>query len=366
MRTDYLARQLRLLLFLLILLPMLADAAAYSDETLAVDGRLRRYLVHDFSGSEPAPVVILLHGGGGNGENMVEQTGFDAVAAREGLIAVYPYGTNALFDNVLLTWNAGHCCSYAMREDIDDVRFVSLLIDELVATRGVDPERVYVTGLSNGGMLTHRLGRELPGKIAAIAPVISSIFGDEPQQHFAMPALILNGADDRIVKPEGGALGVSLLGGAIGGSRTADRAALPITQQGEYWAAVNGCSGHIDMGSALRELRIYDGCSGGAVHSYVVLNNGHAWPGGTAPRADADQPTQAVDANELIWNFFRQQRRSTVPQMLPFYYDAQLTIPALIAEGRTYTARLGLLADSLAVIGTRPLRLQVVDPHSAE
>ncbi|MGV3591646.1 MAG: hypothetical protein ACO1PZ_08135 [Gammaproteobacteria bacterium] len=124
MRTDSLARQLRLLLFLLVLLPMLANAAAYSDETLSVDGRLRRYLVHDFSGSEPAPLVILLHGGGGNGENMVEQTGFDAVAAREGLVAVYPYGTSALFDNVLLTWNAGHCCSHAMREDVDDVRFI--------------------------------------------------------------------------------------------------------------------------------------------------------------------------------------------------------------------------------------------------
>lgn len=396
--------QLRLLLLLLILLPALADAATYSDSTLDVDGRTRRFLVHDFAGPGPAPLVILLHGGGGNGEIMAAQTGFDAVAEREGLVAVYPYGSSALFDNVLLTWNAGHCCSFAMRENVDDVRFIALLIDHLVATQRVDPERVYVTGLSNGGMLTHRLGRELPHKIAAIAPVISSVFGDEPALDFAMPTLIINGADDRIVKPEGGELGVSLLGGSIGGSRTAERDALPIARQGEYWAAVNGCTSFSDTSSALWERRSHGACRGGAVESYVIKDNGHAWPGGTAPRADADPPTQAVDANELIWDFFRKQRRSTAPAplLLPFYYDGQLTIPAFATAGRAYSARLALLAGAslqfelqhiqpvaaaaganlysegrlslprvlvgavpyratLAVSGTEPVRLQVVD-----
>lgn len=357
MRPDNLTRQLRLLLLLLVLLPVLADAAALSDETLAVDGRLRRFLVHDFSGPEPAPLVILLHGGGGSGENMVAQTGFDAVAAREGLIAVYPYGSSALFDNVLLTWNAGHCCSYAMREDVDDVRFVSLLIDALVASGRADPERIYVTGLSNGGMLTHRIGRELPHKVAAIAPVISSIFGDEPQPSIAMPTLIINGADDRVVKPEGGELGVSLGGGAIGGSRTADRAALPIARQGEYWAAVNGCAVHADSISALWELRSYENCAGGPVQSYLVNDNGHAWPGGTSPRADADEPTQAVDANELIWDFFRQQRRGSTPLLLPFFYDRQLTIPALMpTDGRTVSASLRLLGGTPPVFELQQVR----------
>ncbi|MDY6981748.1 MAG: PHB depolymerase family esterase, partial [Pseudomonadota bacterium] len=319
-----------------------------------------RFLVHDFAGPEPAPLVILLHGGGGNGENMVMQTGFDTVAEREGLIAVYPYGSSALFDNALLTWNAGHCCSYAMRENVDDVRFISLLIDTLVATGRVDPERVYVTGLSNGGMLTHRLGRELPHKIAAIAPVISSLFGDEPVQSLAMPTLIINGADDRIVKPEGGELGVSVGGGLIGG-RAADRPALPITRQGEYWAAVNGCSSHTDTASSVWTLRSYESCIGGAVQSYAVEDNGHAWPGGTAPRPDADQPTQAVDANELIWDFFRQQHRSSHsrPELLPYYYDGELTIPAFATNDGIYSARLLVRAGD-------PLQFDVLQLQDAE
>jgi polyhydroxybutyrate depolymerase len=327
----------------------LAEAATFTDETLAVDGRPRRFLVHDYSGAAPAPLVILLHGGGGSGENMVQQTGFDTVAEREGLVAVYPYGSSALFDNILLTWNAGHCCAYAMRENVDDVRFISLLIDHLVATGAADPERVYVTGLSNGGMMTHRLGRELPHKIAAIAPVISSLFGDEPVRPSVLPTLIINGADDRIVPVEGGELGVSLLLGAINGNNTADRAALPVASQAEYWAAVNGCTAFTDTGTALWERRSYASCSGtGAVHSYLVRNNGHAWPGGTAPRAEADQPVQSVSANDLLWNFFRQQRRTSgnAPVLLPYYYDEQLTIPAFLANGRAYSAVLTLLPGS--------------------
>ena len=332
------------LLLLLLALPVFADSIA--DEKLTVDGRERRYLVHDFSVGQSTALVILLHGAGGSGDNMARQTGFDAVAAREDLIAVYPYGTNGLFDNVLLSWNAGHCCAYAMRENVDDVHFIAALIDHLIATRNVDPDRVYVTGLSNGGMMTHRLGRELPDKIAAMAPVISSNFGDEPLREFAMPTLIINGAADRIVRPEGGELGASLLFGAVTGQTTADRASQPIASQRDYWATVNGCKGFADTTTADYDLRTYSGCrSGGAVQSYVVNNNGHAWPGGTAPREEADQPVQTVNANELLWTFFKQYRRQPASSgtNTAYYYDELLTVPAFKAGGQTYSAQLSLL-----------------------
>ena len=184
------------------------DRARVGDEerTLAHGGRQRTYLVHDFGRGQPAPVVVVLHGGGGNAANAVRMTGFDRVGAREGLVVVYPNGTAGRDRGTLRTWNAGHCCAAAMRNRVDDVGFVGAIIDALVASGRADPSRVYVTGMSNGGMMAHRLGRELSGRIAAIAPVVGAVFGDEPAPQAAMPAFIVVGADDTTVPASGGSL----------------------------------------------------------------------------------------------------------------------------------------------------------------
>jgi len=107
----------------------------------------------------------------------------------------------------LLTWNAGHCCDPAMRQSADDVGFVNALIDELSRMHPIDPDRIYVTGMSNGGMLSHRLGIELSHRIAAIAPVVATVFGDEKKPANPVSALMLNGLLDRNVPPDGGSPG---------------------------------------------------------------------------------------------------------------------------------------------------------------
>jgi len=157
-----------------------APPSASAIRSLTHGGLTRTYLVHDYGGTSPAPVVIVLHGGGGNAGNAVRMTGWDRVAARERLIAVYPNGTANRPRVPLLTWNAGHCCAAAMNNKVDDVGFIGAMIDALVASGRADASRVYVTGMSNGAMLAHRLGRELPSLIAAIAPVVGAVFGDEP------------------------------------------------------------------------------------------------------------------------------------------------------------------------------------------
>ena len=118
-----------------------------AERTVHHGGRQRTYIVHDFGrGTAPAPVVIVLHGGGGNAENAVRMTGFDRIAARDGIIAVYPDGTARVPGIRFLTWNAGHCCAAAMEAKVDDVGFIGAIIDALVSNGRADASRVYVTG----------------------------------------------------------------------------------------------------------------------------------------------------------------------------------------------------------------------------
>ena len=280
-----------------------AAQGAMSDETISVGGRDRRFLVHDFSGGAKAPLVIVLHGGGGNPENAVSMTQFDVVAAREHLIAVYPGGTGGLPGGRVLTWNAGHCCAYALRQKVDDVGFVGAVIDRLVSAGKADPDRVYVTGMSNGGMMSHVLARSLPGKVAAIAPVVGAVFGDEPPPAGPVAVLVLVGADDRIVPAAGGPLG----GAAARGTAPAeDRNVAPARAQADDWARANGCSASDTTQETASVRTVWRGCKGGAdVVMQVVSNNGHAWPGGRPGREGANPPTPDFNASEVIWAFFK-------------------------------------------------------------
>jgi polyhydroxybutyrate depolymerase len=281
-------------------------AAASSEETLAHGGRQRSYLVHDFSRGRKAPAVIVLHGGGGNAENAVNMTGFDRIAAREGLIAVYPNGTAGRAGGRLLTWNAGHCCAAAMEGHVDDVGFLAALIDTLVGAGRADAARIYVTGMSNGGMMTHRLGRELSRKIAAIAPVVGAVFGDERPPAAPVPAFIIVGADDDTVPGAGGSLRVR----ALGRMTAADHAVAPAIDQATYWASANGCREPTRSRTTSSSVTEWRTCTSGApVIFHSVAGNGHAWPGGKPGRAGGAQPTQAFDASEEMWGFFRTQKR---------------------------------------------------------
>ena len=302
-----------------------ATAAPAGGDTLTSDGVSRRYAVHDFSGGERAPLVILLHGGGGHAENMVEMTQFDVVARREKLIAVYPDGTPGPQGARLLTWNATHCCAAAMRDHVDDVGFIEAIIDRLVASGRADPARVYVTGMSNGAMMTHRLGRELSLKLAAIAPVVGAVFGDEQPPQAPVPTLIIVGEVDKMVPGAGGPVGEGLRqavaprGGlrgrvatrAIARSTPADRNVAPAVAAAEYWARANGCSRSTTVATTASTTTIYTECRDSAeVRVEIVQGSGHAWPGGKPGRAEADAPVQTLNASEEIWAFFKEHSRS--------------------------------------------------------
>jgi polyhydroxybutyrate depolymerase len=276
--------------------------------TIKTGGVERTYYMHEPTQSLPGlrPLVLVLHGGGGNGKISAMMSGFNPKADAEGFLAVYPNGSGRFGEDRLLTWNAGHCCAYAMRERANDVGFISDLIDELVRRDRVDPKRVYVTGMSNGGMMSYRLGRELPHKIAAIAPVVGAMFGDETPPAMPMPVLIFNSRTDESVPFDGGPAKIR------GGTAVGDSDYKPVAFALDFWAKANRCAPPPTVTQQPRvTITRYDRCAGGArVVLYALDGGGHSWPGGKASgRRGADDPDANVDATSLMWDFFKQHSR---------------------------------------------------------
>lgn len=183
-----------------------AQRGAQDRLTLQHDGRTRTYKLHVparvAQGTSAVPLVIMLHGGGGNADNAEMMSGFSRKADREGFIVAYPDGTGG-GRAAMYTWNAGHCCGYAMQNKVDDVGFLGALIDQVQRDHRIDPSRVYVTGMSNGGMMSHRAGIGLADRIAAIAPVVGALFGDEATPRSPVSAIIINGMRDESVPYNG-------------------------------------------------------------------------------------------------------------------------------------------------------------------
>ena len=229
----------------------------------------------------------------------------------------------------MLTWNAGHCCAAAMEANVDDVGFIGAIIDALVSNGRADPARVYVTGMSNGAMMAHRLGRELSTRLAAIAPVVGAVFGDEPPPRAPVPAFIIVGAEDEIVPPGGGPLRVR----AILGRTSADRDVAPAIAQATYWARHNGCGEPTRTQAKAASRMEWQRCTSGAPVVYQsVAGNGHAWPGGEPGREGAAQPTRDFDASAAMWEFFKTQAAQALGcRMLPLLAAAALTLA--IADG---------------------------------
>jgi len=279
-----------------------------STQSLSFAGRERTYLVHlpPAIGNSPFPLVLVLHGGGGNAANAARMTQMSALANQENFIVVYPDGTGRL-DDKLLTWNSGNCCGYALDNQIDDVGFIRALIKKLARDYPIDARRVYVTGISNGGMMSYRLGCELSDKIAAIAPVAGALNVDcKPAQPVSVIAF--HGTNDQNVPYNGGA-----------GSKSIDphpRTDQSVAYAMAFWSQFNQCAptparderGNPALSGANGIVHdTYSNCANRAgVELYTIKGGGHAWPGGDRLTILLDAPTKEISATELMWKFFKQ------------------------------------------------------------
>jgi polyhydroxybutyrate depolymerase len=291
----------------LLVTPALSTDASPGRQTLVHDGLTRSFVLRlPSQASRPdarLPLVIVLHGGGGNAANAEQMTGFTAKGRKEGFIVVYPEGTGPLEDK-LLTWNAGHCCAYAMKNEVDDVGFIRALIQELNRRYPVDPRRVFVTGMSNGAMMSHRLGIELSEHVAAIAPVVGTLFGDERLPAKGVSAIMINGMLDQHVPWLGGPPGGR---GAKSWDGTATQ---PAEKQFDFWLRASGCDKPAERTENRRWIVWRDNCdTPHSVTMYVIKDNGHAWPGGSKGSRRGDEPSSAMNATDVIWQFFSAQSK---------------------------------------------------------
>lgn len=257
--------------------------------------------------AKPLPLVFALHGGGGNAPRMEQVTAgsFNHLAGQEGFLVVYPEGIEK-------HWNDGReGLDYrAHREKVDDIGFISALSDALAAELPVDRQRVYVTGLSNGGMMTHRLACALSGQIAAAAPVIAalpeSLRSAKPSR--PVPILMITSPTDPLVPWAGGDVhfGRSKLGRALSAEETV-----------KFWVKHNRARESPEKsllpdtdpadGTRVRREAYAAGQDGAEVILHAVEGGGHPWPGGWKYAAEkfVGKTSRALDATRTIWEFFK-------------------------------------------------------------
>ncbi len=290
---------------------------------MEVDGITRNFIVNvpvDFHRFVPLPVVIALHGGGGNARSMLYLTreGFNRLAKEEGFIVVYPEAVRG-------HWNDGRgLFYYSHREGIDDVAFLERIIKYLSLLYPVDRNRIFITGMSNGGFMAYRFACEKPQFVRAIAPVAAPITERVWRKcHPAHPVglLLIMGTDDPVVPWEGGEINFRglLLGKVLSARATA-----------EFWAGLNKCRKastlqylpDADPRDGTRAWRQdFTGCSGCRVSLIGIEGGGHTWPGGLShlPEEIVGRTSRDFDACRIIWEFFKSCSRQSEQAKPPFF-----------------------------------------------
>ncbi len=257
------------------------------------DGQTREYRVYipaAYDGSTPVPLVFNLHGYGSNNVEQEQYGDFRSIADTANFIIVHPMGLVDLFGST--HWNAFGT------SDVDDVGFLSSLIDTIYAAYNIDGNRIYSTGMSNGGFMSHKLACLLSGRIAAIASVTGSITTTEIDAcitNHPMPVMQIHGTADETVPYEGNVI------------------FMPVEDVVAHWVSFNECTNE-PITTELPDIDPTDGCTvthylyedgllGSTVEFYKVTNGGHTWPGSAF---DIGETTYDFNASKEIWRFFSQ------------------------------------------------------------
>jgi len=290
--------------------PLITDSLNHQDRVRTFHLYKPMSLAHT---KKPIPTIIALHGGGKQGgKAMGRHLGLNKIAQQQQLMIVYPEGIRS-------QWNDGRETSYRGKQtmkQVDDVGFLSKLTQKLISHYGADAKRIYLVGVSNGGMMSQRLACEASDQFAAIASVISSM----PQKIYphckptsALPMLLMNGTADPFIPYWGG--DVVILGKKVGKVLST-----PATLA--FWLKHNRINKRPSVRfladinkndhSTVIKKTWFDQQHKERVVLYRIRHGGHQWPSSThrlTLKKLLGFRNQDIKGAEVIWDFFRQHAR---------------------------------------------------------
>lgn len=261
--------------------------------SLTSAGEQRRYLLYvpdSYDPATPTPLVISIHGFAEWPAHQQQISRWNDLADEYGFLMVYPMGTS-----FPLRWRANGDAGL-----MQEVTFISDLMDRLEGEYNVDPARIYANGLSNGGGMSFALSCKLSERIAAIGSVAGAYLlpWDACTPARPVPAIVFHGNADPIVPFTGGA------------SRSSGMAFPRIDDWVQTLAERNGCSSQPQAlaGEGDASVVRYTGCDQDAeVIYYTIDGGGHTWPGGDPlPEWITGPTSDDIDATRRMWEFFQQ------------------------------------------------------------
>jgi polyhydroxybutyrate depolymerase len=303
--------------------PLAARASAYVFP-IRIGGITRDYRLHvppAAASGRALPLVLNLHGSTQNATLQELQSGMDASSDRDGYLVAYPNGTRVatkltpdpVAKDAQYSWNAGVCCGLPVDKHIDDVAFLEAVIDDVEHHTLVDRRRVYMTGMSSGGMMAYAMAAQASDRVAAIASVSGQVEMPAIHPSRPVPTMEFHSVDDPVAKFSGVAnthpsQRFSVMDGIDQWVQADGCARAPHTA-----ATIRGAAGSSSAGETAT-LVTYSPCrSGSAVELWRFTGSGHVWPGApfnTGPPSTwildgVGRGITLVDANERMWQFFQ-------------------------------------------------------------
>jgi len=282
----------------------------------------RDFTVHvppSYDRSRPTPVVLVFHGQGVSVNTMIAATGYNGVSNSNGFIVVYCQGVKGQWEYGMGRLDRG----------IDDVAYVNAVLTRLSQTLNVDSQRVYASGLSNGGYFVQILALSMPEKIAAACVVGSTAMTGGLSRGGSSkptPIVFFLGTEDPMINfSDGRAKSLGKFGAKLGIDAIGPEA-YALTKYGgwmdvpdtiNFWTTYNGCGGSarmqnmpdVDPHDGMRVTRESYGSGWNEVVLYKIEGGTHSWPGTpNFPGVEA-KSCQDIDASQISWQFFKSHPR---------------------------------------------------------